>query len=155
MDEIAGAFNEAAGPNVKETELLKAVLGDACQTLETKQDFAMNLLKNDETLGVGVFGDEYVELVKNGQLEAVPIEEAVKKLSESHFANVLHTNDPIEIEAIVTKKFEGRIALTHIEVIDRAKSLILLQASNEKKAHLFENQNKNMLSEANVNNPLV
>ena len=88
-----GAFNEVAGPDVKETVLLKMVLADVCQTKEGKKEFVTDLLKQEEMIGVGVFGDDFNTLVKNDELKAVPVEEVVMKLKNSHFAEHLHSQD--------------------------------------------------------------
>ena len=74
---MVGAFNEVAGPDVKETVLLKMVLDDVCQSKEAKKEFVTDLMKQDEMIGVGVFGDDYNSLVKNKSIDAVPIDEAI------------------------------------------------------------------------------
>ena len=78
---------------MKETVLLKMVLADVCQTKEGKKEFVTDLMNQDEMIGVGVFGDDFNALVKNKELEAVPVEEVVLKLKNSHFAEHLHTQD--------------------------------------------------------------
>ena len=78
---MVGAFNEVAGPDVKETVLLKMILEDVCQSKESKKEFVTDLLKQDEMLGIGVFGDDYTALVKSGDLGAVPVEEVMQKFS--------------------------------------------------------------------------
>ena len=74
---MVGAFNEVAGPDVKETVLLKMVLDDVCQSKEAKKEFVTDLMKQDEMIGVGVFGDDYNSLVKNKSIDVVPIDEAI------------------------------------------------------------------------------
>ena len=74
---MVGAFNEVAGPDVKETVLLKMVLDDVFQSKEAKKEFVTDLMKQDEMIGVGVFGDDYNSLVKNKLIDAVPIDEAI------------------------------------------------------------------------------
>ena len=45
VDQVVGAFNEVAGPDVKETVLLKMVLEDVCQSKEAKKEFVTDLMK--------------------------------------------------------------------------------------------------------------
>ena len=131
VDQMVGAFNETCGPDVKETVLLKMILEDVCQSKEAKKEFVKDLLKQDEMIGVGVFGDDYNSLVKNKSIDAVPINEVIQKLRNSYFADKLHTKDQSEIEAIVKKKFPNETTLDHLQVIDRMKSLLILQAGKE------------------------
>ena len=74
---MAGAFNEVVGPDVKETVLLKMVLDDVCQSKEAKKEFVTDLMKQDEMIGVGMFGDDYNSLVTNKSIDAVPIDEVI------------------------------------------------------------------------------
>ena len=74
-------------------------------------------------IGIGVFGDDYEQQAAAGSLKSLSSDSVIAKLQGSHFAGMLHTKNPDEIEKFVQEK-HGSANLDHSQVIALTKALI-------------------------------